>query len=121
MSLAHPYHRPKTTKDSGFTRNFRLTSTIKRKGTIFYNSSRKSSADQTADINKDQLSLKKISNEEIDDDYRPAKSNKRKARKNKQDENRNVIPNSIHQILSFIQKKTKSLSYVQKAFAKFEH
>jgi hypothetical protein len=91
------------------------------KGTIFYNSSRKSSADQTIDIARDQLSAKKVAKDQIDDDYRPANRTKKQAKKNKQDENRNVIPNSIHQILSFIQKKNKSLGYVQKAFAKFKH
>ena len=32
-----------------------------------------------------------------------------------------MIPNTIHQVLSFLQKKTKSMPYVQKIFAKYEH
>lgn len=40
-------------------------------------------------------------------------------KKNQQNENRNIIPNVVNQILSYIQKKNKSLSMTEKIFEKY--
>ena len=41
---------------------------------------------------------------------------KKRNRRNKQDENRNIIPNIVHQILAFVQKKTKSEKIITRIF-----
>lgn len=40
-------------------------------------------------------------------------------KKNQQNENRNIIPNIVNQILSYIQKKNKSLEMTEKIFEKY--
>lgn len=60
-----------------------------------------------------KISKKENSNEKCeteDEEYTPGNSNNKKTKKNQQNENRNIMPNIVNQILSFIQKKNKSLS-----------
>jgi hypothetical protein len=42
-------------------------------------------------------------------------------KKNQQNENRNIIPNIVNQILSYIQKKNKSQSMTEKIFEKINY
>lgn len=59
------------------------------------------------------MSRKENSNEKIeteDEEYTPGSSQQKKTKKNQQNENRNIVPNIVNQILSFIQKKNKSVS-----------
>lgn len=59
------------------------------------------------------MSRKENSNEKIeteDEEYTPGSSQQKRVKKNQQNENRNIVPNIVNQILSFIQKKNKSLS-----------
>lgn len=49
-----------------------------------------------------------------DDDYQPELYISKKSKKSQQLENRNVVPNIIRLVLSFIQKKGKSCSIVEK-------
>jgi hypothetical protein len=54
-----------------------------------------------------------------DEEYTPGSSQQRKQKKNQQNENRNIMPNIVNQILSFIQKKNKSMGTTEKIFAKY--
>lgn len=53
-----------------------------------------------------------------DEDYHPEAIISKKSKKSQQLENRNVVPNIIRLILSFIQKKGKSSKIVERLFAK---
>jgi hypothetical protein len=54
----------------------------------------------------------------VEDDYKPQKEFKKKPEKINQNENRNILPNFINQTLSFIQKRNKSGTLVEKIFSK---
>jgi len=58
---------------------------------------------------------------QVDDDYRPASGANKKAKKSKQMENRNIIPNIIRLILSYTLKKEKSLKTVELLLKKFSN
>jgi hypothetical protein len=58
---------------------------------------------------KNYLPFKKIE----DDEYRPLTASPKKSKKSKQMENRNVVPNIVRLILSYIQKKEKSQRVVE--------
>jgi len=45
-----------------------------------------------------------------DEEYTPGSNQQKKTKKNQQNENRNIMPNIVNQILSYIQKKNKSTS-----------
>lgn len=56
----------------------------------------------------------------LDKDYHPHKHEKREVRKRlHENENRNVVPNEINQIISFLQKKTKSGAILQRLWNKY--
>lgn len=55
--------------------------------------------------------------EEEDKDYQPVQEKKKKrAVKYQENENRNIVPNEINQIFSFIQKKNKSGALLARMF-----
>lgn len=54
-----------------------------------------------------------------DEEYTPGNSQQKKGKRNQQNENRNIMPNIVNQILSFIQKKNKSLSTTERIFEKY--
>jgi hypothetical protein len=57
---------------------------------------------------------------ESDREYNPLRHEKRAARRRAhENENRNVVPNEINQIISFIQKPSKSGRLVERLLAKF--
>jgi hypothetical protein len=55
----------------------------------------------------------------VDEDYRPEGANLKKKSSMKQIENRNIVPNVVRLIISFIQKKVKSERIVEKLFKKW--
>ena len=54
------------------------------------------------------------------DDYVPYTSERKKQKKLTQNIFRNVLPNVVHQIFSFIQKKNRSRTFVEKMIMYFE-
>jgi hypothetical protein len=54
-----------------------------------------------------------------DEEYKPGSFHQKKQKKNQQNDNRNIIPNIVNQILSYIQKKNKSIVTTQKIFDKY--
>lgn len=66
-----------------------------------------SSASESTNIKKHKISQESETLQK-DGDYRPAGGEAKKSKKSKQLENRNVVPNIIRLILSFIQKRGKS-------------
>ena len=63
-----------------------------------------------------------LSLEEEDKDYKPMPEKKKKRRvKYQENENRNIVPNEINQIFSFIQKKNKSGLLLERLFQKYHH
>lgn len=60
---------------------------------------------------------KKLKNEnkgKYDEEFKPYAAVEKRKRKNPQNLNRNVAPNIIHQIFSFLQKKSKSQTLVER-------
>ena len=61
---------------------------------------------ETKKTKKDNLNEKC---ETQDEEYTPGSFQQKKQKKNQKNENRNIMPNIINQILSYIQKKNKSI------------
>lgn len=55
-----------------------------------------------------------------DDDYSPENEGSKRTKKSKQLENRNVVPNIVRLVLSFVQKKGKSEKIVETLLKKME-
>jgi chorismate mutase len=69
---------------------------------------------------KNGFSSKTTDKSQNDKDYNPNKTERKVCRKRThENKNRNVVPNEINQIISFIQKKNKSGHLVSKLFEKF--
>lgn len=53
-----------------------------------------------------------------EDEFRPYVQESKKSRKSPQNANRNVVPNIMHQVISFLQKKSKSGEVLEKLIQK---
>jgi hypothetical protein len=63
--------------------------------------------------------MKKDANKIHDKEYKPYRSEKKEGRKKiHENENRNIVPNEVSQIMSFLQKKSKSGPVLERIWAK---